>query len=104
MLYAAVMSAITKSIETHVSLSKPSSHRKLWWTPELKPLVAQKRTMGRRAHRWRVKGIEHECIAEFRVFRLEYERHFLEAKEKHWRLFLEEVDCSDGFQGESHSP
>ncbi|KLO04409.1 hypothetical protein SCHPADRAFT_790171, partial [Schizopora paradoxa] len=50
-LYAVVMAAVDKAIEAHVPISNPCPHQKRWWAPELKPLVVQRRRMGRRAYR-----------------------------------------------------
>ncbi|KLO05274.1 hypothetical protein SCHPADRAFT_808101, partial [Schizopora paradoxa] len=49
-LYAAVMCAINEAMDAHVPFSKPCPHQKRWWALELKPLVVQRRRMGRRAH------------------------------------------------------
>ncbi|KLO04138.1 hypothetical protein SCHPADRAFT_792345, partial [Schizopora paradoxa] len=50
-LYARVMNAIEEAISEHVPLVKQSRFQKLWWAPELLPMVQQKRRMQRRAYR-----------------------------------------------------
>lgn len=97
-LYAAVMSDINAATEAHVPFSKPCPYQKRWWSPDLKPMVDQKRRMGRRAHRRRSRGINHPCIEQYKEFTREFERRFQEAKDEHWRLFLQEIDTFSVFK------
>ena len=87
-------SALQKTIEDRIPVSKPCPHSKRWWNGELQALKKRINKLSRETMRHRALP-DHPCHASRKELAKQYGKAIVDAKKKHWTDFLEEASDRD---------
>ncbi|PPR00222.1 hypothetical protein CVT24_004961 [Panaeolus cyanescens] len=86
----ALSSAINRAIESNTPLCNYTKYTKRWWSKELSQMRDQKQKLAW-LHAKHAKDKDHPVHDEYRRTRNRYGEAIIQAKEEHWRAFLEEA-------------
>ena len=86
-----VIGAIQNAVKTTIKVSKPSRYSKRWWSKELDDMRKHKNKLSSKAYRHK-DDPGHNAHVELREYRNKYNSAIDDAKQTHWKNFLEEAD------------
>ncbi len=80
-----------RTIEAVVPITKPFPFAKRWWCKELTTLCTEKNRLLNKAYTYQhvPEHLAHTSLIEAQR---EYATHIQEAKDEHWKVWLEEVN------------
>jgi ribonuclease HI len=84
---------LSRVIDKHVPLTKPSPYQKRWWSPALKKKRTEVRKLARKVYKLtRQHDFDNPLHEQHRLLRNEYSQMIRDAKTEHWIDWLEQAD------------
>ncbi|TFY52367.1 hypothetical protein EVJ58_g10059 [Rhodofomes roseus] len=91
---AELLTALTKTIDEEVPITKPPPFAKRWFSKELDGVRREVSRLGRQAYKLR-DFPDHPIHREYRTLRNRYGDQIRHAKRDHWNAWIEEADTRD---------
>lgn len=84
--------AIMETIEAHVPLRHPTSHRKRWWSKELGQARTALHTLAKKAYKMKKRALNHPVIEEYQTAHNLYIQSVKDARTQHWEEWIKSMD------------